>query len=111
MSEDDNDWNAAAKAVPELRFLKTLVTGLTLVMGLGMVAIVALLWLRLGQPVLPDLPDNIDLPSGTTATAITFAGERIVVMTSDSRVLVYDRAGRLHGSAALDVAVPGDQSP
>ena len=43
MAEDDTDWKAAAKAVPELRFLKTLVTGLTLVMGFGMVAVVALL--------------------------------------------------------------------
>ena len=52
MGRDDSDWKAEAKAVPELRFLKTLVTGLALVMGLGMIAVVALLWLRLAAFVL-----------------------------------------------------------
>lgn len=96
MGDDDHvDWKRTAGAVPELRFLKTLVTGLTLVMGLGMMAIVALLWLRLGQPVLPDLPDSIALPAGARPVAVTFARDRIVVVTDADAVLVYDRAGRL----------------
>lgn len=95
MSDDDSDWKEAAKAVPELRFLKTLVTGLTLVMGLGMVAIVVLLWTRLGQPMLPELPDSITLPEGTTAEAVTFARDWIVVVTDGGEVLLYDREGRL----------------
>ncbi|SNT74508.1 DUF6476 family protein [Paracoccus seriniphilus] len=108
MTEDDNDWDSAAKAVPELRFLKALVTGLTLVMGLGMIAIVALLWMRLGQPVLPDLPANIELPPGASVAALTFAGDRIVVVTGDAQILLYDKSGRLQGSADLKGA---DQSP
>lgn len=95
MAEDDTDWKAAAKAVPELRFLKTLVTGLTLVMGLGMVAVVAMLWLRLGQPVLPELPGNIKLPDDVQVQAVTFAPDWIVVVTDDRQVLVYDRSGSL----------------
>ena len=71
MDKDDSDWKTAAKAVPELRLLRWLVTGLALVMGLGMIAIVALLWVRLGQPVLPDLPDAITLPDGARAEAET----------------------------------------
>jgi hypothetical protein len=95
MTDDDSDWKVAAKAVPELRFLKALVTGLTLVMGLGMVAIVALLWLRLGQPVLPDLPENVTLPEGARVEALTFARDLIVVVTDTGEVLLYDKSGAL----------------
>ena len=86
------------KAVPELRLLRGLVTGLALVMGLGMIAIVALLWLRLGQPTLPDLPDlpeGMVLPDGAQAQAVTFARDWIVVVTDAGEVLLYDRSGAL----------------
>ena len=95
MDDDHNDWKAAVKAVPELRFLKTLVTGLTVVMGLGIIALVALLWIRLGQPALPQLPDNIDLPDGTSAQAITFSADWIAVGTDQGEIMVFDRAGTL----------------
>lgn len=81
--------------MPELRLLRWLVTGLALVMGLGMIAIVALLWLRLGQPMLPDLPDAISLPDGAQAEAVTFARDWIVVVTDAGEVLLYDRSGAL----------------
>ncbi|WP_126154968.1 DUF6476 family protein [Paracoccus haematequi] len=95
MDHDDSDWKRAAKAVPELRLLRWLVTGLALVMGLGMIALVALLWMRLGQPVLPDLPDAIALPAGSRANAVTFARDWIVVVTDAGEVLLYDRSGAL----------------
>lgn len=95
MSDDDSDWKEAAKAVPELRFLKMLVTGLTLVMGFGIVAIVALLWIRMGQPMLPELPDSIALPEGATAEAVTFARDWIVVVTDGGEILLYTREGSL----------------
>lgn len=101
MAQDDTDWKVAAKAVPELRFLKTLVTGLTLVMGVGMIVVVALLWVRLNQPVLPELPDAITLPQDAQTRAVTFATDRIVVLTTDDRVLVYDRTGTLVGQTVL----------
>ncbi|WP_410217293.1 DUF6476 family protein [Paracoccus sp. (in: a-proteobacteria)] len=103
MADDDTEWKAAAKAVPELRFLKTLVTGLTLVMGLGMIAVVALLWLRLSQPVLPELPAAITLPQGASAQTIAFARDRIVVLTDADEVLVYDRSGALVGQVVLQI--------
>lgn len=81
--------------MPELRLLKALVTGLALVMGLGMIALVVLLWLRLGQPALPALPDNIVLPDGARAEAVTFARDWIVVVTDAGEVLLYDRSGGL----------------
>ena len=81
--------------MPELRLLRWLVTGLALVMGLGMITIVALLWLRLGQPTLPDLPDAIALPDGAQAQAVTFARDWIVVVTEAGEILLFDRAGAL----------------
>ncbi|SNR57122.1 hypothetical protein SAMN06265378_109117 [Paracoccus sediminis] len=81
--------------MPELRLLRWLVTGLALVMGLGMIAIVALLWIRLGQPVLPDLPDAIALPGNASPDAVTFARNWIVVVTDAGEVLLYDRSGAL----------------
>ncbi|WP_416911608.1 DUF6476 family protein [Paracoccus sp. (in: a-proteobacteria)] len=95
MGEDDIDWKETAKAVPELRFLKTLVTGLSLVMGFGMIAIVALLWIRLGDTPLPQLPPNIELPDGARPEAVTFARDWTVIVTGKGEVLLYDRAGRL----------------
>lgn len=95
MGTDHNDQDAPAKAIPELRFLKTLVTGLTLIMGLGIIAIVILLWSRLSQPLLPELPEQITLPDGATAQALTFARDWIVVITETGDVLLYDRAGQL----------------
>lgn len=95
MARDDSDWKTAAKAVPELRLLRVLVVGLSLVMGLGMIAIVALLWVRLGQPALPELPGNIALPEGATAAAVTFARDFTVVVTEAGEVLLYDRTGAL----------------
>lgn len=101
MAQDDTDWKAAAKAVPELRLLRTLVTGLTVVMAVGMVTVVGLMWMRLSRPALPDLPAAIALPQGAQARAVTFSEDRIVVVTGDDRVLVYDRAGALVGEVAL----------
>lgn len=95
MDNDDSDWKTAAKAVPELRLLRALVTGLAVVMGLGMIAIVGLLWLRLSAPVLPVLPETIALPDNTSAQAVTFARDWIVVVTDAGEVLLYDRAGAL----------------
>ena len=95
MGDDHTDWKAAAKAVPELRFLKTLVTALTAVLGLGIIALVALLWIRLGQPTLPQLPDNIALPDGTTVQAVTFSADWTVVVTDRGEIMVFDRTGAL----------------
>ncbi len=104
MERDDNDWKRAAKAVPELRFLKMLVSGLALVMGLGMIAVVAMLWLRLGQATLPELPADLALPEGATPAAITFARDWIVVVTDAGEVLLFDRGGALRDRVMPDQA-------
>ena len=88
---------------PEIRFLKILVTALTVTMILGLVAIVALLVIRLraAPPVLPELPAAITLPEGARAVSLSFAEGRIVVLTADDRVLVYTPGGALLGDVPL----------
>lgn len=77
-------------------------TGLALVMALGMAAVVAILWLRLSQPPLPDLPAAITLPDGAQAAAVTFARDWTVVVTEAGEVLLYDRAGGLRSRVTPD---------
>ena len=78
-----------------LRWLRILVTSLAVVMGVGVLVIAALLWLRLSEAPLPELPEQIDLPAGATAAAVTFARDWVVVVTEAGEVLLYDRQGRL----------------
>lgn len=83
-----------------LRWLRLLVTGLAVVMGVGVLAIVALLWLRLSQAPLPQLPDTISLPGDARPAAVTFARDWIVVVTEAGEVLLYDSQGRLKDRVA-----------
>ena len=85
---------AQAAEVPELAWLRRLVTALALVMMLGIAAVAGILWLRLSPP-LPRLPEAIALPAGESAAAVTFAREFTVVVTAAGRVLVYDPSGAL----------------
>lgn len=77
-----------------LRWLRILVTSLA-VMGVGVLAIAALLWLRLSEAPLPELPEQIALPEGAAPAAVTFARDWVVVVTETGEVLLYDRQGRL----------------
>lgn len=79
-----------------LRWLRFLVTALAAVMVLGVLVIAALLWLRLSQPPLPELPEQIALPEGAVPAAVTFARDWLVVVTETGEVLLYDKQGRLH---------------
>lgn len=83
------------EAVPALRWLKALVSALAVAMILGIAAIVTLLWLRLGEAPLPELPASIALPDGARVEAVTFARDWLVVVTDAGEVLLYDRAGKL----------------
>ena len=78
-----------------LRWLRILVTSLAVVMGVGVLAIAGLLWLRLSEAPLPKLPDQIALPEGAAPAAVTFARHWVVVVTETGEVLLYDRQGRL----------------
>ncbi|MEM7471343.1 MAG: DUF6476 family protein [Pseudomonadota bacterium] len=77
-----------------LRFLRRLVTALTAVMIVGVVVIVALLVIRLQPASTPDLtlPDEITLPAGAIAESFTQGATWYGVVTTDQRLLVFDRA-------------------
>ena len=78
MGRNDTRGDDLAK-VPELRWLRVLVTLLAGTMALGVIAIAAILWLRLSEPPLPALPANLALPAGTAPAAVTFARDWTVV--------------------------------
>jgi hypothetical protein len=89
--------------LPEIRFLKILVSALTVTMIAGLVAIVALLVIRLpGQAPMPELPASIALPEGARPAAITFAREFTLVVTEAGAVLVYRPDGTLAQELALE---------
>ena len=75
---------------PQLIFLKRLVTALGVVMIAGFLVLIAALVIRLNADPLP-LPDRISLPEGVTATAFTQGTDWFAVVTSDNRILIYDR--------------------
>ena len=98
MAQEHSGGDDAAKELtplPELRWLRRLVTVLAVGMVLGIAAIAAILWLRLSAPPLPQLPPHIALPRGEAVQALTFARNFIVVVTDTGRVLVYDPSGTL----------------
>ena len=90
-------------SVPEIRFLKILVTVLTATMIAGLVTIVAILVIRLpGQAPMPDLPERITLPKGAEARAVTYARDYTLVVTDQGEVLVYAPDGALKRIVPLE---------
>lgn len=89
----------------QIRFLRRLVTTLTVVMIAGLVTVITLLVIRLSadQPA-PRLalPDSLTLPDGTAADAVTF-GPGWVAVVSGSEILIFDSpAGSLRQTITLD---------
>lgn len=86
----------------DLRWLKRLVTVLTLTMIGGITVIAALLIIRLSGPQSPRLPDAITLPAGVSASAITAATGWYGVVTTDGRILIYGEDGVLRQEIAVN---------
>ncbi|MCU0802624.1 MAG: DUF6476 family protein [Rhodobacteraceae bacterium] len=87
---------------PGLRFLKALVIVLAVSMIAGVITIVALLVTRLnGTSPLP-LPETISLPDGAKAQAVTAGADWYAVVTTDNRILIFDR---LTGDLRQEIAV------
>lgn len=78
-----------------LKFLRRLVTVLTVTMIAGVILITSLIVIRYNQSAAP-LPDTITLPDGTTATAFTQARNWYAVVTEADEILIFSRdSGRL----------------
>ncbi|MFK7835349.1 MAG: DUF6476 family protein [Sulfitobacter sp.] len=85
-----------------LRFLRRLVTVLTVVMIAGVLVVIGLLVTRLNRPA-PPLPDQITLPAGVEARAFTQGSDWYAVVTSHNEILIYDRlTGALRQTIQID---------
>lgn len=96
---------------PSLRFLKRLVTVLTLVMIVGVITIVALIVTRLPQVSAPmpagaALPEGLALPEGAKVAAVTFGTGWIAVVTTDERILIFAPDGSLKQILKIDMKAP-----
>lgn len=86
-----------------VRYLKWLVTTLTVTMIVGLVVLIAVVVMRLNETPGQSFPDQIALPDGATATAITRGSDWIAVVTDDDRILIYDTTGQtLRQEIAVD---------
>ncbi len=74
-----------------LRYLKALVTILTVTMILGFLTIVGLFVMRFAEMNRVELPDTITLPDGSTASAFTRGEGWFAVVTEDDEILIYSR--------------------
>jgi len=87
---------------PSLRMLKRLVTALTVVMIAGFLVLIGAFVMRLNAGG-PSLPDSVDLPEGATAAAFTQGSDWFAVVTTDDRILIYDRlTGQLRQTLAIE---------
>jgi hypothetical protein len=86
---------------PGLRFLKGLVIVLMITMIVGVITIVALLVTKMNGPI--PLPEEISLPDGAKAQAVTVGTDWVGVVTTDNRILIFDRlTGALRQELTLD---------
>ncbi len=89
-----------------LRFLRLLVTVLTGVMIAGLVTLLALVVIRNTNARAP-LPEVILLPDGARAAAYTQGSDWYAVITSDDRILIFDRAtGTLRQTIQIEPMAP-----
>ncbi|WP_092498870.1 DUF6476 family protein [Meinhardsimonia xiamenensis] len=106
---DDTPAGAAeggGEAVRHLRFLKALVTVLSVTMIAGFLVLIAVLVIRLPAPAPagPPLPERIRLPEGAAPYAFTEAPGWYAVVTRDGRILIFEReTGRLKREIAVEI--------
>ena len=79
-----------------VRYLRRLVTALTVTMIAGLLVLIALIVIRFRDPppapVLA-LPETVALPDDVRATAFTQGAGWFAVVTDDDRILIFDRVG------------------
>jgi hypothetical protein len=88
-----------------VKYLRILVTVLTVTMIAGFLVIIALFVTKFSVASGPALPDQITLPDGTAAQAFTSTRNWFAIVTTDNRILIYDLGGDLLQS----IDVPAQQ--
>jgi hypothetical protein len=95
MDQPDQEHEDQVPDPAGLRFLRGLVTVLTLIMVGGVVTIIILLVMRF-RDVPPNLPAEITLPAGAKATGFSQGTQWFAVITDQDEILIFDRVtGRL----------------
>ena len=75
---------------------------LTAVMIGGVLVTFALIVIRLSDRT-PTLPDQIDLPDGAKAQAVTIGNNWYAIVTDDNRILIFDKTtGNLRQEVTLN---------
>ncbi|WP_424941715.1 DUF6476 family protein [Aliiroseovarius crassostreae] len=77
-----------------VRFLKILVTTLTATTILGLIVLITVIVMRFQQENVVPLPDELVLPAGVTATAVTRGPGWFAVVTEDERILILEPDGQ-----------------
>lgn len=75
-----------------VRVLQWLVIGLTASMMVGVIAVVTVVVTRFPRPATPPLPETLVLPAGAEALSVSQGRDWVGIITSDDRILIYDRA-------------------
>lgn len=78
--------------VRHLKYLKWLVTILTVTMIGGVLTVVGLLVMQFGAMNAIPLPDEIELPDGSKAVAFTQGDDWFAVVTEADEILIFSRA-------------------
>ncbi len=88
-----------------VRYLRVLVTVLSATMIIGFIIIVALFVTRFAQGGGVALPEAITLPEGAAPAAFTQGADWYAVVTTDDRILVYERSsGQLRQTIRVDIS-------
>lgn len=85
-----------------MRLLRRMVMLLTAVMIGGVLVTFALIVIRLSDRT-PTLPDQVELPDGARAQAVTIGNNWYAVVTDDNRILIFDKTtGNLRQEISVD---------
>lgn len=91
--------------IPQLRFLRALVTVLAGVMIVGLLVLIVLIVIRFREdrtaPALPALPEAIALPADARPLAVTAGPGWYLIVTEDHRALVFSPDGTRISETAL----------
>ncbi|MEM6618096.1 MAG: DUF6476 family protein [Pseudomonadota bacterium] len=85
-----------------LRLLRRLVTVLTAVMILGLLAVVVTFVMRFPTPGQVAVPEGLALPAGVTVAAYTQGPDWAAVVTDDGRILIFHNDGRLRQEVRIE---------